>query len=96
MPNTLDIFSDTQLSKKPQSSSCSRLRRAAWHRVSGVTPYFSRRSASTLPLFTPTRMGTPAARQASATAFTLLLSPMLPGLMRILSMPPRKASSAKR
>ena len=59
-------------------------------------PYFSRIRRSSEPPLTPMRMGRPAARQASATSLTFHRSPMLPGLMRILSAPPRTAAMARR
>ena len=50
-------------------------------------PYFASSSFSSEPPLTPMRMGMPRSRQASATARTRSFEPMLPGLMRILSMP---------
>ena len=47
-------------------------------------------------LLTPTRIGTPYSFALSTTAFTLSSSPMLPGLIRILSAPFSMAAMARR
>ena len=56
--------------------------------ASAVTPpYFSIRSFSRDPEFTPTLIGIFLDLAASTTAFTLSRLPMLPGLILILSAP---------
>ena len=83
------------MSVKSNFSSSETWYRALSTRASGVgEPYFARMCFSKEPELTPMRMGMFFRRQASATAFTRLSSPMLPGLMRILSMPATTASRA--
>ena len=63
--------------------------------ASAVTPpYFARRGFSSDPPLTPMRMGMDRWRHISATAFTRSSPPMLPGLMRMASIPRRAHSSA--
>ena len=94
---TVEDFSDRQISSKPKRVSSSTCPRALSTMASGQgCPYFSSRGFSRLPAFTPMRIGMCLARQASATAFTFSGAPILPGLMRILSMPRSAASSASR
>ena len=75
------------------SSKSNLLRRATWPMAlstsaSAVTPpYLARSSFSKDPPLTPMRMGMPLLRHMSATALTLSSPPMLPGLMRMASMP---------
>jgi hypothetical protein len=59
-------------------------------------PCFLSSSRSTEPLFTPMRMGTPAARAACTTRSTLSGPPMLPGLIRRPLMPASTACTARR
>ena len=57
-------------------------------KASAVTPpYFSRRSFSREPEFTPTLIGIFLSLAQSTTAFTLSLLPIFPGFIRILSAP---------
>ena len=52
-------------------------------RASGQgSPYFSSRSFSRLPAFTPMRIAQPLARAAEITSLTRTSEPMLPGLMQ--------------
>ncbi len=60
------------------------------------SPYFSRRSFSRLPAFTPMRMEQPWSFAARMTSFTRFSSPMLPGLMRRQAAPASAASMARR
>ena len=77
-----------QMSSKSDSFSSRACPRALSTRASAVTPpYFARSSFSREPPLTPTRMGMPRRRQASATARTFSSPPMLPGLMRMASAP---------
>ena len=75
------------------SSKSNRLSNATWPmalstKASAVTPpYLARSSFSSEPPLTPMRMGMPFWRQMSATALTFSSPPMLPGLMRMASMP---------
>ena len=92
---TREHFTEMQMSSKLQSFSRRTWPMALSTSASGVTPpYFCSSSRSSEPPLTPMRMGMPSLRQASATARTFSCEPMLPGLMRILSMPCRTHSSA--
>ena len=92
---TREHFTEMQISSKPQSFSSRTWPMALSTSACAVTPpYLASRSFSSYPPLTPMRMGMPRSRQASATARTRSLLPMLPGLMRILSMPPSAHSSA--
>ena len=82
-----DLILTTRLLYPISSISCI-LSRALSTSPSAVTPwYFSTRCFSSDPLFTPTRIGTPYSFAFSTTARTLCSSPILPGLIRILSAP---------
>lgn len=81
------------LTEMQMSSKSNLFKRATWPmalstNASAVTPpYLARRSFSRDPPLTPMRMGMDFWRQMSATAFTFSSPPMLPGLMRMASMP---------
>ena len=94
---TEEDFMEMQMSSNPYFSSKATWPRALSTRASGVgPPYFSNRGFSREPPLTPMRMGMPRSLQALATASTRSSEPMLPGLMRILSMPPSTAVRASR
>ena len=85
---TEEHLTEMQISVKSNFSSRAAWPRALSVRASGVAPpCFFRSSFSSEPPLTPMRMGMCPSRQASATAFTRSSPPMLPGLIRILSIP---------
>ncbi len=93
--STEEAFMDRTISVKSNLSSREAWYRALSARAWGVGwPYLARICFSSEPSLTPTRMGIPRWRQASATALTRLSPPMLPGLMRILSIPAAADSRA--
>ena len=92
---TREHFTEMQMSSNPQSFSRCTWPMALSTSACAVTPpYRVSSSFSSEPPLTPMRMGMPRSRQASATARTRSFAPMLPGLMRILSIPPCTHSSA--
>ncbi len=94
---TLLCFTEIFMSWKPTSSSS----RISWTAESTSAcgtgaPYLSRRSLSSDPAFTPTRIGTPASSAAVATALMCSGLRMLPGLSRNPATPASSAASASR
>ena len=91
-----DLILMTRLSY-PISSISFTLSKALSTSPSAVTPwYFSTRSFSKEPLFTPTRIGMLRSFATSTTAFTRSALPIFPGLIRILSAPFSIAAIARR
>ena len=91
-----DLILITRLSY-PISSIIFTLSNALSTMPSAVTPwYFSTRSFSRDPLFTPTRIGIFRLFASSTTAFTRSALPIFPGLIRILSAPFSIAAIARR
>ena len=80
-------FTEIAMSRNPSSSSSFTCFRAD---DTSDSPF------SRLPAFTPTRIGTPFAWAARATARTFSAPPMLPGLRRRASAPASMAASAQR
>src|SRR5512132_2807771 len=91
----LECFTEILMSKKSSSSRILASFRADSTRASGEgRPYFSRRSFSSDPAFTPMRMGTPLALASRAISLTLSWYLMLPGLIRSPWIPASRAAMA--
>src|SRR6266536_667949 len=95
MTRALECFTEILMSKKSSSSRMRASFSADSTSASGVgLPYFSRRSFSSEPAFTPIRIGTPRAFASRAIRRTLSWYLMLPGLIRSPWIPASNAAIA--